>query len=68
MKYMNIPPDLDINYVMAELLFEEMTDELLERLAQYNEVLKEIAIEAGDKTYEQVGVDGPCIFVFEEAF
>lgn len=55
----------NISYVVSQLLFENDTEHLRARLKSYNDQLRWMAEENNEEVAEQVGIEGPALFVFE---
>jgi len=62
---MNEPKEYDIGYIVTDLLYEPIIDEMLRKLEIHNETLKNIAIISGEKTCKQVRVEGPALIVVD---
>ena len=56
---------MTITKAISDLLFEPNIEEFNRKLETYNRELRWVAEENDEEFAEQLGVEGPCLFVYE---
>lgn len=57
--------EYDIHYVVDDILFNTIAENIVRKLEIHNETLRNMAMIAGEKTCKQVRIQGPALLVVD---